>query len=98
MYFQLTAKKEHLSKHCRNCQYSWREDTADMLRVGTVNLDDYIFDVPHHIQRDEGCQAMEENYWGCWGRRILDDRAFFGRGDTPEEATEALKQNILEQH
>jgi len=28
-YFQLKAKKEHLNKHCRNCQYAWREDTAD---------------------------------------------------------------------
>ncbi len=26
MYYQLKAKKEHLSKHCRNCQYAWRED------------------------------------------------------------------------
>jgi len=28
-YYKLTAKKEHLHKHCRNCQYNWREDTAD---------------------------------------------------------------------
>ena len=27
VYYKLTAKKEHLSKHCRNCQYSWREVT-----------------------------------------------------------------------
>lgn len=64
--------------------------------IMTINLDDYIFDTPHHIQRDEGCQAMEEDYWGCWGRRILDGRAFYGQGATPEEATKALKQNILD--
>lgn len=27
-YFKLTAKKEHLEKHCRNCDYTWREDTV----------------------------------------------------------------------
>ena len=25
-FWKLTAKKEHLSKHCRCCQYGWRED------------------------------------------------------------------------
>ena len=24
-YYSITAKKEHLHKHCRNCQYSWNE-------------------------------------------------------------------------
>ena len=28
-YYKLTAKKEYLYKHCKNCQYSWREDTKD---------------------------------------------------------------------
>ena len=28
-YFKLTAKKDHLYKHCRECQYSWREKTSD---------------------------------------------------------------------
>lgn len=28
-YFKLTAKKDHLHRHCRNCQYSWREKCAD---------------------------------------------------------------------
>lgn len=28
-YYRLTANKEHLSRHCRNCQYDWREKTAD---------------------------------------------------------------------
>ena len=25
-YFKVNAKKEHLHKHCRNCQYNWREN------------------------------------------------------------------------
>ncbi len=29
LFYKLTAGKEHLHKHCRNCQYSWRENTAD---------------------------------------------------------------------
>lgn len=28
-YWLLRAKKEHLKKHCRNCQYSWHVNTAD---------------------------------------------------------------------
>jgi hypothetical protein len=28
-YYKLVAKKEHLHKRCRNCQYDWRENTAD---------------------------------------------------------------------
>lgn len=28
-YFSLKANKDHLNKHCRNCQYSWRENTVD---------------------------------------------------------------------
>lgn len=28
-YYKVTAEKEHLHKHCRNCQYSWRENTKD---------------------------------------------------------------------
>jgi len=63
-------------------------------RNDPVNLDDYIFDTPYHVQGDEGCQAMEEDYWGCWGKRISDNRSFYGQGNTPEEATEALKRNI----
>lgn len=30
-YFKLKAKKEHLEKSCRNCDYTWREDTKDSL-------------------------------------------------------------------
>jgi len=62
----------------------------------SVVLADYIFDTPHHIKRDEGCQAIEEDFWGCWAKRISDNRSFYGQGDTQEEATEALKQNILD--
>jgi len=25
-YYKLKAKKEHLHRHCRNCQYDWRVD------------------------------------------------------------------------
>jgi predicted nucleic-acid-binding Zn-ribbon protein len=28
-FFKLKAKKEHLKLHCRNCQFSWRENTKD---------------------------------------------------------------------
>jgi hypothetical protein len=28
-YWQHKAAKDHLKKHCRTCQYSWRENTAD---------------------------------------------------------------------
>lgn len=28
-YFKITAKKEHLHKYCRNCQYSWNENTKN---------------------------------------------------------------------
>lgn len=28
-YYQLKAKKEHLSHHCRSCQYGWRTNTLD---------------------------------------------------------------------
>ena len=28
-FFKLTAKKDHLQKHCGNCQYTWRVNTAD---------------------------------------------------------------------
>jgi len=28
-FYQLSAKIEHLRKHCRCCQYYWREDTSD---------------------------------------------------------------------
>jgi hypothetical protein len=28
-FYQLTAKKGHLDKHCRNCQHGWLENTLD---------------------------------------------------------------------
>ena len=28
-YYQLKAKKEHLHRHCRNCQYEWNENTVN---------------------------------------------------------------------
>lgn len=28
-FWQHVAAKDHLRKHCRNCQYQWRENTAD---------------------------------------------------------------------
>jgi len=27
--FKLTAKKEHLHKHCRNCQFDWNENVIN---------------------------------------------------------------------
>ena len=28
-FYLLKAKKEHLSRRCRNCQHEWLEDTLD---------------------------------------------------------------------
>lgn len=28
-YWQHVSAKDHLRKHCRTCQYQWRENTAD---------------------------------------------------------------------
>lgn len=28
-YWQHVSAKDHLLKHCRTCQYAWRENTAD---------------------------------------------------------------------
>lgn len=28
-FWQHKAAKDHLLKHCRTCQYAWRENTAD---------------------------------------------------------------------
>lgn len=28
-FWQHKAAKDHLKKHCRSCQYVWRESTAD---------------------------------------------------------------------
>lgn len=28
-FWKHTAAKDHLYKHCRTCQYAWRENTAD---------------------------------------------------------------------
>lgn len=28
-FWQHKAAKDHLKKHCRVCQYAWRENTAD---------------------------------------------------------------------
>lgn len=27
-FWQIKAAKEHLHKHCRNCQYGWRENVT----------------------------------------------------------------------
>lgn len=32
-YWQHVAAKDHLLKHCRTCQYAWRECTADEASV-----------------------------------------------------------------
>lgn len=31
-YWQHVSAKDHLAKHCRTCQYGWRENTADEVR------------------------------------------------------------------
>lgn len=32
-FWKLTAAKEHLHKHCRNCQYAWRENVAEQAQT-----------------------------------------------------------------
>lgn len=29
-FYKLTAAKEHLLKHCRQCQYAWRENLVSV--------------------------------------------------------------------
>jgi len=36
MFYKLTAKKEHLKKNCRNCQFSWRERTIDDYKLANL--------------------------------------------------------------
>lgn len=31
-YWQHVAAKDHLRKHCRTCQFQWRENTADEVK------------------------------------------------------------------
>jgi len=31
-FWQHKAAKDHLKKHCRDCQYAWREATADEVK------------------------------------------------------------------
>lgn len=31
-FWQYKAAKDHLKKHCRTCQYAWREATADEVK------------------------------------------------------------------
>lgn len=94
----LSANIAKLNKRYASGSYSNEQanDRADKkVQATEMDFDDYTFDEPHHVKRDEGCQALEENYWGCWAKGGPDNRSVYGRGDTPEEATESLKQNIL---
>lgn len=31
-FWQHVSAKDHLKKHCRTCQFQWRENTADEVR------------------------------------------------------------------
>ena len=63
------------------------------------NNEDYLknwtIGSPTHIQRDEGCQAIEENYWQIWAKGPHGE-AVYAREDSPKEVMVAIKNNIHE--
>jgi hypothetical protein len=70
--YTLKAKKEHLTRHCRNCQYEWRENTqvenivmSFIRHIVTKASNDGTFQVGDHIifEADGSISCIEAKGW-----------------------------------
>lgn len=59
-----------------------------------TNIENWKIEDPTYTDREEGCQAIREQFWGVWAEDDYGNNAY-GRGDSAEEAIESVKDSVI---
>jgi hypothetical protein len=62
-----------------------------------IDTASYKLDEPYYSQGKETCMGGDvPDNWHVWAHRLADNKAYFGQGDTPQEAVDAVWKTIEE--